>query len=214
MFKKSMLLFCLLVTVSGAADDSGIGYKQMRRKLRYVEEFYRLYTRNQLESTGATERSLFYLQYALNSPYIHPIQALCEIKTPRQHEKYKILLRVRIAFLLAKGFVRLGWRYDKEDIYYFNRVYSDELAKGFKIARHYYKEALVYWKEALRVAALVDDYGRTRLAGAEIEAIYDEARRIRHGMIDYAKVINFRLQDLDRKEKKLNSSDNSVDGQP
>lgn len=209
--KKTAAIILVFCTLSGlSADNSGIGYKQMRRKLRYVEEFYRLYTRNHLERTIATERSLFYLQYALNSPYIHPIQALCEIKTKKQHAKYKLLLRVRIAYLLAKGFVRLGWRYDKEDIYFFNRTYSDELAKGFKIARHYYKEALVYWNEAKRVAAKLQGYRGTSLRGAEIEAIYDEAMRIGHGMLDYEKVIRFRLKDLARKEQKLNSTaDNS-----
>ncbi|MCK4907903.1 MAG: hypothetical protein KAS64_10145 [Spirochaetes bacterium] len=198
-----LLLFLVSQLVYSSSDD--FGFKPLRRKLRYVEEFYNLYTMNHMPGTGSIERNLVYLQYALNSPYIHPIQALCIIKTRQQHQKYKLLLRTRIAFLLAKGFVQLGYQYDKEDIYFFNMEFAKDLKDSFRIAEHYYKEAIAYWKEAKRVAAKSLLLKDARVKGALIDSIKNEAKKIHYGMINYAKIINFRLKDLERKNKKIDS---------
>jgi len=198
-----LLFFLISQLIYSSSDD--FGFKQQRRKLRYVEEFYNLYTMNLMASTGSIERNLVYLQYALNSPYIHPIQALCIIKTRKQHQKYKLLLRTRIAFLLAKGFVQLGYQYDKEDIYFFNMEFAKDLKDSFKIAKYYYNEAIAYWKEAKRVAAKSLFLNDARVKGALIDSIKNEAKKIHYGMIKYEKVINFRLKDLERKNKKIDS---------
>lgn len=203
----SALLVLLLLFVPGfvQSDSDDFGFKPVRRKLKYVEEFYRLYTENHMGSTASVHRNLVYLQYALNSPYIHPIQALCKIKTRDEHAKYRLLLRTRIAFLLAKGFVKLGYRFDKKDINYFNMEFKKDLRESFDIARHYYKEAIVYWHEARRVAARVmeGEHRRLRLEGALIEDIRDETARIYYGDINYRKTIDFRMRELDRKLRKL-----------
>lgn len=206
MLRRSLLPLLAVILFSagvlhGAVDD--FGFKPVRQKLRYVEEFYGLFTQNHMPSTDSTEQNVYFLQVALNSPFNHPIQALCVIRTPEEHEQYKRLLRSRIAFLTAQGFVQLGYRYDKEDIYFFNREFADELVKGFRIAEYYYREALVYWDEARRMAAEVDRNRKLRLSGSLIEAITDEARQIQAGGIDYRKTIDFRLKDLERKRQKL-----------
>jgi hypothetical protein len=154
-----------------------------------------------MPSTDSTEQNIYFLQVALNAPYKHPIQALCVIRTEAEHEQYKRLLRARIAFLIAQGYLQLGYRYDKEEIYFFNLEYADELAKGFQIAEHYYREAIVYWDEAKRLAAMIYKNRSIRLSGGLIDAILDEARRIHVGDIDYRKTINFRIKDLERKKK-------------
>ena len=84
--------------------------------------------------------------------------------------------------------------------------FADELSKGFKIAEHYYREAIVYWNEAKRVASEIQRYRRTiRLSGGIIDAIQDEARKIHEGDINYQKIIDFRLRDLEKKQHKLES---------
>lgn len=195
-----VLCFFPVVPVQGDADD--FGFKPLRRKLRYVEEFYLLYTQNHMASTDSTGRNLMYLKYALQSPFIHPIQALCVIKTREDHRKYRILLRTRINFLLAKGYVQYGYRWDKEEVYYFNQEYAKDLKDSFDIAEAYYKAALKFWEETKRLAALAAA-DRTRLHGAVIEAIADEAQRIHHGLVRYEKTIRFRLREVERKRRLL-----------
>lgn len=205
-FGRLTALFLLVILASAGlmADSDDFGFKPMRRKLRYVEEFYGLFAQNHMPATDSTEQNIWFLQVALNSPFVHPVQALCVIRTEEEHAQYKRLLRSRIAFLIAQGFMQLGYRYDKEDIYWFNLEFADELAKGFRIAEHYYKEAIAYWDEARRVASEIQRYRRTiRLSGGVIEAIQDEARRIHEGDINYRKIIDFRLKDLEKKREKL-----------
>ncbi|HOG63875.1 MAG TPA: hypothetical protein PLD82_00380 [Spirochaetota bacterium] len=201
-----LVLGLVFFATSLSADSDDFGFKPMRRKLRYVEEFYGLFAQNHLASTDSTEQNIWFLQVALNSPFVHPIQALCVIRTEDEHTQYKRLLRSRIAFLVAQGYLQLGYRYDKEDIYWFNLEFADELSKGFKIAEHYYREAIVYWNEAKRVASEIQRYRRTiRLSGGIIDAIQDEARKIHEGDINYQKIIDFRLRDLEKKQHKLES---------
>jgi hypothetical protein len=185
------------------ADADDFGFKPLRRKLQHVEEYYALFAQNHMPATDSTEQNIYFLQMALNLPFKHPIQALCVIRTEEEHAQYKRLLRSRIAFLIAQGFMQLGYRYDKEEIYYFNLKYADELEKGFKIAEYYYREAIVYWDEAKRAAAEIYNKRSVRLSGGLMDAIQDEARRIHAGDINYRKIIDFRLNDLARKLEKL-----------
>jgi len=194
------LLLALAASVV-CADADDFGFIPQRRKLKYVEEFYALFTQDHMPSTDSTEQNIYFLQVALNSPWKHPIQALCVIRTEAEHEQYKRLLRARIAYLIAQGYLQLGYRYDKEEIYFFNLEYADELVKGFQVAEYYYREAIPYWEEAKRLAAMVYKNRSLRLSGGLIEAIQDEARRIHAGDINYRKTIDFRLKDLDRKRK-------------
>ena len=182
------------------ADPEDFSFSPPLRTLRYVEEFYALFAQNHMPATDSIERNIWFLQLALNSPYKHPIQALCVIRTEEEHEQYKRLLRTRIAFLLAQGFMQLGYRYDKEEIYFFNHEYAKELAKGFDIAKYYYREAIVYWDEARRTAAEAYRKRSVRLRGNLLEAIQDEARRIHAGDINYRKNIDFRIKEVDRKQ--------------
>jgi hypothetical protein len=185
------------------AGVSDFGFRPMYRKLKYVEECYGLFAQSHMTPTDSIEQNIYFLQIALNSEYKHPIQALCTIKTEAEHAQYKRLLRVRIAYLIAQGFLQLGYRFDKEEIYFFNQEYADELAKGFQIAEYYYREAIPYWEEARRLSAEVYRNRSIRLSGGLIDAIYDEARRIQAGDINYRKTIEFRLKDLERKRQKL-----------
>ena len=198
-------VFVCLFASPALSDLDDFSFKPQARKLRYVEEFYSLFAQNHMPSTDSTERNIWFLQVALNSPFKHPIQALCRIQTEEEHEQYKRLLRARIAFLIAQGFVQLGYRYDKEDVYYFNLEYAKEIAKGFTIAEECYREAIVYWDEARRVAAEAYRRRNIRLSGGGgfIDALQNEARRIHAGDINYRKTIDFRIKDLERKRAKL-----------
>lgn len=196
----SIILLILTVTSFTASDDPG--FTPLRRKLRYVEEFYRLYTRNHMAGTDSIGRNLQYLKYALDAPWIHPVQALCEITTLKQREQYRNLLITRILFLLARGHVQYGWRYDQEKVMFYNRRFRKELLGSFEIARYFYKLARRYWVQAQKSARLALTR-RLLLRGSHIEDIYNETRRIHSGEINYGRIIRFRLRDLDRKIVRL-----------
>ena len=196
-------VFAGILVIPLYADLSDFSFRPQLRKLRYVEEFYSLFAQNHMPSTDSTARNIWYLQVALNSPFKHPLKALCVIRTEEEHEQYKRLLRTRIAFLLAQGFMQLGYRYDKEEIYFFNHEFAKDLSEGFDLARYYYREAIEYWNEARRMASEVYRRRSVRLRGVLIEAIQDEARRIHAGDINYRRTIDFRLRELDRKQQML-----------
>ena len=203
--RKNYLLAALFFITAGflCADSDDFGFTPMRRKLRYVEEFYRLYTQNHMASTDSTGRNLQYLKIALDSPWIHSIQALCKIETIPQRTQYRRLLITRILFLLAKGHVQYGWRFDQEKIIFYNRQFRKELLGSFETARYFYKLAYKYWEQTKKTARLALTQRRLLLRGSHIEDIYNETRRIISGDIDYGRIIRFRIRDLDRKVAKL-----------
>lgn len=197
----ALLLICL-AALGLAADADDFGFVPQRRKLRYVEEFYLLYTQNHMTDTDSIGRNIQYLKYALDAPFIHSIQALAEITTLEQRDQYRKLLIMRITFLLAQEYVRYGWRFDQEEVIFYNRQFRTELLGSFEYARSCYQMALQYWQETLKIAR---DALRVRLLvrGAVLEDIYNEARRILSGDLDYGKTINFRIRDVDVKKAKL-----------
>ena len=198
MMKRLMFFFITLFVFSSSlfADLDDFGFKPLPRKLRYKEDFFRLYNRWLYADEDSISRNIFYLELAFAMPFDHPIKALVPITSKRQYQKYKDLLMMQISMLLTKQYLILGNYYMKEKIYFFNREFFKDYLLGFDVAELRYKEGLDYWHYALKYAKKAD-----AIRGVHMDLRFwgknfdyeDLLYKIKTGKIDYNKVIQQRL---------------------
>ncbi|GEM_PF-2305963 len=126
----------------------------------YVEDYYLYYWRRINDRPKAMKMGIVILQYALNSPFRHPSQALAPIQTKEQHLKYKYLMRMQIYLLIVKNYLRLGSRYDMptERMYYYHRDFYPNLKTSLQAAGYYYEHAQAYWPYVMQYAELAAAY--------------------------------------------------------
>ena len=125
----------------------------------YVEDYYIYYWRRLNDSKDNLLTGILYMQYALNAPFRHPVNALCPIRSEEQHWKYKYLMRMRIYLLIVKNYLRLGSRYDFENqAYYYHKDFADQLIDHLEIGRYYYEHAKVYWPYVVQNAEYAAAY--------------------------------------------------------
>ncbi len=190
-----VLVFVSLFSVAhGDFDD--FGFKPLARKLRYKEDFFRLYNRWLYADEDSISRNIFFLELAFAVPFDNPIKALVPITSKKQYEKYKDLLMMQISMLLTKQYLILGNYYMKEKIYFFNREFFKDYLLGFDVAELRYKEGLDYWHYALKYAKKADAihgvHMDLRFWGKNFD--YDDLLyKIKTGEINYNKVIQQRL---------------------
>jgi hypothetical protein len=204
--KKVFLLlifsFINLFAYSGIGD---FNYVPNRRRIKYVEEFYNQYKLNMHYNTDNLLANIHWLQIALYAPFDHPIRAMALIRTPQEHDKYKRLFKMRIHFLVMKSYLMLGRRYDKKNIYYFNREYKKELLAGFAIARIYYKRAEHYWLKANFWAKKAWELKHLHLIGSEVDKMQNQMFFIvtKYKWMNYTPIIEKLIRKLKEKEEML-----------
>ena len=120
------------------------------RQLLYKEEFYRLYYLPLYHTQHDYNRNIFWLQIAMKAAWAPPIQALVISKKPVEYQKYQLLIRMHLNYLMTKNAVYLGARYDKHEPRWFNKPYKKEILESLEIARYYYLTALRSWQEVLK----------------------------------------------------------------
>ncbi|HCL56340.1 MAG TPA: hypothetical protein DHW82_04950 [Spirochaetia bacterium] len=175
----------------------------LRRKIVYAEEFYALFRENMHRGTENLNANIYWLQYALKSPFLPPVQALAKIETPKQWDKYKKLFYFQVNYLIMETYLRLGERYEKNNIYFFNYEFAKEIKEGLQIAKIYYQRANHYWKETLNLSKICWDLKDMELLSldGQTDKWEDRVYRITAGNIEmnYSKEIDKRLKEIDYK---------------
>ncbi len=181
-----------------------------RNRIKYAEDFYKLYKMKMHYNTDNLLANIHWLQLALYAKFDHPIRAMALIRNKQEHLKYKRLFRMRINFLIMKSYLMLGRRYDKKNLYYFNKKYKKELLSGFQIARVYYKRASHYWERAVKWANSAWKLKHYHLKGSEVDKMQNQMFKIvkKNKWINHAPVIQRLLEKLEQKEKILTKDDN------
>ena len=202
---KKALVVILFVLLAMKFVFSEIGEFQSapaRRQLRYVEEFYTQYKLTMHYNTDNLLANIHWLQLGLYARFDHPIRALALIRTPEEHVKYKSLFKMRLHFLIMKSYLMLGRRYDKENVYYFNREYKRELLTGFEIARIYYTRAEHHWGKVESWANEAWKLKHLHLIGSEMDKMQNEMYRIvsKDKWINHKPIIEKLLLKLKQKE--------------
>lgn len=178
-----------------------------RNRIKYAEDFYKLYKMKMHYNTDNLLANIHWLQLALYAKFDHPIRAMALIRKRQEHVKYKRLFKMRFNFLIMKSYLMLGRRYDKKNIYYFNKRYKKELLTGFNIARIYYKRAMHYWERTVKWAKSAWKLKHYHLIGSEVDKMQNQMFKIVNNniWINHKPVIDRLLKKLKEKEKILNS---------
>ena len=166
------------------------------RKLRYMEEFYRLYYLPQYFNKYDLRRNMVWLQTALKCHFDQPIRALVPVKTEREYEKYQMLLMTHINYLMTKNSVFLGARFDKHEPRFYNKPFKEDILKSLEWARYYYQTALNYWDIVLDYKEIVEEYDDVEV---DIKFVNDLMYKIEVGDVDYYRVVNRKLEQLEEK---------------
>ena len=191
-FWKIVFLSLLLVTaVSG-------------RKLKFKEEFYRLYYLPHYATQHDYHRNIFWLEIAMYAAFAPPIQALTICKTEKQYQKYQLLLKMHLNYLMAKNHVFIAVRYDKHEPLWFNRTYKEDILKSLDIAEYHYKCAGSYWEKMLDYKRLAEGIKNTRI---DLDFLEDMVYKVNQGDVNYQRVTRRQLAKLEKTRAFFNAID-------
>lgn len=172
-------------------------------KLFYAEEYYNLYHVHMYDYPENGLEQIYYLQKALTSPHVNPVNALTHITTHEQWKMYRTLFRLHVLLLLTKEELRLGDQYDKRGIYFYNYPYKSAILGSLKKAHALYLLATPYWQEAQKTAQLATSQGSTLADMDGIESWNDERAQIMSGKLDYGQTISRVLKHNEHSIKQL-----------
>lgn len=163
-------------------------------KLMYAKQYYKLYHQHFYQYPEDLNENIFYLEYALKSPFVNPLNALTKIDTPEEWERYRNLFYLHVNLKLVEQYRLLGSKYDKFTAYFYNAPFKEQNLKSLRYAESYYQTALYYWAEAQKWAAEVDP--SPWKVFADLSAWEDELYRLNTGELDYQEFIGLDLQRL------------------
>lgn len=197
-----IILVLLTVNLSFAEGLKDWGFKPLRKRLKYVEDLYRLYVEWLYPNTDSISRNIYFLELAMALPFDHPIKALTPITNPTQWIRYKYLIRMHTAVLLTKAYIDFAMQFYKPHVYFFNTQYKKEILDGYDVAEAYLKSAKGYWNIAKKYATKAYE-----IKGEEYKTqliyIEDELNKIINGEIYYDETIARLLQNIKENRKKI-----------
>lgn len=162
-------------------------------KILYAEQYYKLFHTHFYQYPEDINENIYWLQEALKADFANPLNALADIKTKEEWERYRYLFKMHVNLKLTNLYLTLGSKYDKREAYFYNAPWKDENLKSLKIAEGYYKNASYYWDQAKEWESKIE-FSWTPLE--KIANWEDEAFRIRSGGLDYEKIIESHLARL------------------
>ncbi len=217
MRKMTLLLILLLSAVTGYSKIQDYGFKPLPQKLRYKEDFYRIYNVWLYADEDSITRNIFYLELAFALPFDHPIKALVPITNELQYQKYQNLLMMHICLMLTKEYITYGNYYMKEKIYFFNQEFFEDYKWAFDHAQLRYEHARGYWDYAIQYAQKADAIKGPKMDmqfGGKNFDFEDELYRIKNGILDYYIVIDQRMAKVEANRKIINDYQNSQKNTP
>ena len=164
-------------------------------KIRYAEQFYRLYHLHTYRNSDNTMENIYWLERALEADFCNPLYALARIENRDQWRHYRTLFKMHVNLKLVEEYRMLGRRYDKQSAYFFNAPWKESNLDSLDTAEQMYRIALVYWDQAVAWAK------RLRASPHHLEEIQrweDEQHRIQTGDLDYRDIVQADLKRLGR----------------
>lgn len=168
------------------------------KKLRYKEDFYRLYYLRQNYRTLDLNRNLFWLNIAIYARFAPAWKALVYCDTEREYERYKLLLKMHLNYLMARNELYLGAKYDKHKPVFYTKVFNEDILNSLKIAKQHYKSALSYWEWVLKYKNQAEtEYPDERI---DLNFIEDTIYNINSGDLDLERTANRKLSNIIKTE--------------
>ncbi len=168
---------------------------------QHVEDFFLLYSLNQIYGEQDLLRNIYFLEIALQKRFRHPSQALAKIETPEEYHKYRLMIFMHINLKIMRSYLRLGSLYDKRHLYFYNLDFADELKESFAVAEVYYKKSIPYWLKAVEYAEEASEYN-FELDMGPLESIRYE---IMTGDIDFSEYTANHLEKLKEKQEAVDA---------
>lgn len=165
----------------------------------YVEDFYLLYGLKQYYNENTLRRNIDRLKTALRCKFRHPSQAFIQIDSEEEYYKYRNLLFMHINMLILRDHLKIAARYDKRRLPFHSIDFAKDIYESLTIAEKLYKEALPYWREAVKYAHKASQIKLTLDMG-ELET---ERYRIVKGDLNFENIINKYLTSLEEKKEIL-----------
>ena len=177
-------------------------------KILYAEQYYKLYHQNLYQYPEDFNGNIWYLEKAINRPFVNPLNALTVIENQETWERYRFLFYLHVNLKLVEQYRHLGSKYDKRKAYFFNEPWKEANLKSLNIAESYYIAAEYYWTEALVWIDKLQDVNYFFLS--DIQNWEDERFRIVTGDLDYKEIISMDLKRLQKvREDYLNMDENT-----
>lgn len=170
-----------------------------RRIYFWCEDYYKFYTRSLHRHYSDPTRNIFYLEWALKSPFRPYEKALVTIQNNREWQRYKKLLTMHIYFLLTESYIHKANAHFKPFRSWFDTQECEDLKKELNYAQYDYKIALHYWGKTVHLAGEL----------AETPGVLDRMqrpetlkKRIHEGKVYYRKhILRYRDKVADEIEK-------------
>ena len=192
-----VLIFIFLLGILNAKDPSEVRRfsEPVSKRLSTVEEFYRMYYLPSSATEDDLHRNMFWLQIALRMPFSVPIQALVVPETKAQYDKYQVLMRMHLYFLLTKTALYLAARFDKHRPVFHDKPFKKEILGSLDYARYHYEGARSYWKEVMKHYTAA----RKMKVRVPLDFLNNMVYRIHTGDLNYNRVAERRLRSLEKK---------------
>ena len=109
---------------------------------------------------------------------------------------------MQINLLIMRSYLKIGVRYDKRNLRWYDIEYAQDLLKSLKIAIEYYKYALPYWQKAVKYAKRASKIKLT----TDLGKIESDRYSIITGELNFKKIIKTHILRATNKQNKLKSS--------
>ena len=159
----------------------------------YAEDYYRLYSLPSYYAEYDLLRNVDYLERALNAPFDFVNRALTIIETEEAYTKYKDLMHMQFNYLITQNYIYLAGLYDKENYYFYNSQFDEDIKKSFEYAVYFYNLAKERWIITKDLAQKVMK-NKSKL---EMDNLIDKAYKIALGEIDYNKTADRQLKHIE-----------------
>ena len=159
----------------------------------YAEDYYRLYSLPSYYAEYDLLRNVDYLERALNAPFDFVNRALTIIETEEAYTKYKDLMHMQFNYLITQNYIYLAGLYDKQNYYFYNSQFDEDIKKSFEYAVYFYNLAKERWIITKDLAQKVMK-NKSKL---EMDNLIDKAYKIALGEIDYNKTADRQLKHIE-----------------
>ena len=195
--KKLIILFIIL-SISNLypkidMKQSTIIEKKDYGYIVYAEDYYRLYSLPSYYAEYDLLRNVDYLERALNAPFDFVNRALTIIETEEAYTKYKDLMHMQFNYLITQNYIYLAGLYDKQNYYFYNSQFDEDIKKSFEYAVYFYNLAKKRWIVTKDLAEKVMK-NKSKL---EMDNLIDKAYKIALGEIDYNKTADRQLKHIE-----------------
>lgn len=172
---------------------STIAVKKDYGPIVYAEDYYRLYSLPLYFNEQDLLQNIVFLKDALNAPFDFVNRALTIIKTEDEYQKYKDLMHMQFNYLITQNYIYIAALYDKQNYYFYNSQFKEDIKKSYEYAVYFYKLAEERWVLAKEYALKVTK-NKSKI---EMDNLIDKAWKIRLGEIDYSKTATRQLKHID-----------------